>query len=37
MRVLSDPTCYEVIRATPGEMARIEATLPTFAAAAAMA
>ena len=37
MRVLSDPRCYEVIRATPGEMARIEASLPAFNAAEALA
>jgi UDP-3-0-acyl N-acetylglucosamine deacetylase len=32
-KVLSDPSCYEVIRATPAEMARIETTLPAFKAA----
>lgn len=37
MRVLADPTSYEVIRATPGEMARIEATLPAFAPAEVLA
>ncbi|MDR0967132.1 MAG: UDP-3-O-acyl-N-acetylglucosamine deacetylase [Myxococcales bacterium] len=37
MRVLSDPHCYEIVSATPSEMARIEATLPAFTPAEALA
>lgn len=36
-RVLSDPLSYEIVRATPGEMARIEATLPAFTPAEVLA